>query len=236
MKKNISIIIPTLNEEKFIGETIRFLRRHGNAQLFEIIVVDGGSSDNTINFAKNEGAVVLSSPQKGRALQMNLGAQHSQQEILYFMHADTIPPETYIADIINALSNGVKMGCFRYKFDSPRLILRFNAFFTRFSFLFCQGGDKTFFISRDIFFEMGGYDSEHIIMEEYDFLRRAKRSGYELAVLPCTCTVSARKYENNSWIRVQIANLVVYNLWVWSMAKPQKLQFLYKYLLGGSAR
>ncbi|TAK49601.1 MAG: hypothetical protein EPO28_00540 [Saprospiraceae bacterium] len=59
----------------------------------------------------------------------------------------------------------------------------------------------------------GGYDLSFAV--GYDFQRRAKRAGYDFGVLPCKCTVSARKYERNSWLRAQIANLVACNLWPW---------------------
>jgi rSAM/selenodomain-associated transferase 2 len=228
----LSIIIPTLNEAQHIGKTVRYLLQHGGENLREIIVVDGGSTDDTALLAKAAGAEVVRSPQKGRAAQMNFGAQHSRGEVLYFVHADTIPPETYMPDIAKALSNGILMGCFRYKFDSDKWMLRLNAFFTRFSFLVCQGGDKTFFIRRETFFALGGYDPGHVIMEEYEFLRRAKKAGYPISVLPCDCLVSARKYEKNSWLRVQIANFIVYNLWAWGRVQPCRLQRIYRGLLG----
>ena len=65
----------------------------------------------------------------------------------------------------------------------------------------------------------------------YDFLRRAKRAGYDFAMLPCKYTVSARKYERNSWLRVQIANLVAYNLWSWGLAGPQRVKEVYGRML-----
>ena len=228
----ISVIIPALNEEHGISRTIQHLRWYGGDDLLEVLVVDGGSSDNTTRAAESAGAKVLISPEKGRAAQMNFGAQQSKGDVLYFVHADTIPPETFAAEIFNALSEkDVHMGCFSYRFESPSLMLRINSFFTRLPFMFCQGGDKTFFIKRSLFFELGAYDLKHVIMEEYDFLRRARKSGYKLAVLPQKCIVSARKYENNSWLRVQLANLVVYNLWSWNLARPEKLKVMYRKML-----
>lgn len=228
----ISVIIPALNEEKGIGRTVQHLRRFGGNDLLEVLVIDGGSTDNTVRAAGAAGATVLSSPEKGRSAQMNFGARQSKGDILYFVHADTIPPETYTGEIFKALSDSdTHMGCFSYRFESPSLMLRINSFFTRLPFMFCQGGDKTFFIRRSVFFDLGAYDLKHVIMEEYDFLRRARKSGYKLAVLPQKCLVSARKYENNSWLRVQLANLVVYNLWSWNLARPEKLKVFYRRML-----
>lgn len=228
----ISVIIPALNEEKGIERTVQHLRWFGSDDLLEILVIDGGSTDNTVRAAASAGATVLVSPEKGRAAQMNFGAKQSKGEVLYFVHADTIPPETFAGEILKALSgNEVDMGCFSYRFESPSLMLRINSFFTRLPFMFCQGGDKTFFIKRSLFFELGAYDLKHVIMEEYDFLRRARKAGYKLAVLPQKCLVSARKYENNSWLRVQLANMVVYNLWSWNLAHPEQLKVVYRRML-----
>jgi len=65
----------------------------------------------------------------------------------------------------------------------------------------------------------------------YDFLRRAKRAGYDFGVLPCKCTVSARKKERNGWLRAQIANLVACNLWSWGLAAPQRVREVYGRML-----
>ena len=150
---------------------------------------------------------------------------------MYFVHADTLPPPTFAIDLVEALSHGWQMGNFQYSFDSQRPLLRLNAFFTRFRWFFTQGGDRTFFILRRTYFELGGYDPSCVLMEEYDFLRRARKAGYNFIVLPGRCLVSARKYEQNSWLRVQIANLIAYNLWARGRMEPHRLRALYYRIL-----
>jgi rSAM/selenodomain-associated transferase 2 len=226
-----SIIIPTLNEAENITELILHLRLHGGDAVSEIIVADGGSTDGTPELAANQGAVVIPCD-KGRALQMNAGAKAATSNILYFVHADTRPPVDFLTHIERALVAGWPMGCFRYKFDSPNLMMRINSWFTRFYFMFCQGGDKTFFIKRELFWQMGGYDERYVIMEEYDFLRRAKRAGFSFYIMPASGIVSARKYEGRSWLRVQLANLVVFNAWQWNLVQPERLKILYREMLG----
>lgn len=227
----ISVIIPTLNEEGRIGKTVRFLLQNGAESVCEVIVVDGGSSDATVNEANAAGARVLLASEKGRARQMNYGASQSRGEVLYFVHADTLPPATFARDIIQALTEGWQSGSFRYRFDSQKYMLRINSFFTRFPWLFCQGGDKTYFILQQTFQSLGGYDPHHVVMEEYDFLRRARKAGISYKVLPVQAVVSARKYDNNSWLRVQMANLIVFNLWAYGLVPPQKLKLWYLQML-----
>ena len=227
----ISIIIPTLNEARSIGQTVRFLLRHGGAQVYEVIISDGGSKDATCQLAEEAGAKVIHSPGKGRALQMNFGVEKSAGDVLYFVHADTQPPETFASDIETAMREGWRTGSFQYRFDSNKFMLRINSFFTRFSWLFCQGGDKTYFIRKSDFLALGGYDPDHVVMEEYDFLRRAKKEGLNYLIVPRQAIVSARKYDQNSWLRVQIANFVVFNLWAWGLAQPQTLRSLYVRML-----
>jgi rSAM/selenodomain-associated transferase 2 len=227
----ISIIIPTYNEAQYIARTVTYLRAHADMQVVEILIADGGSTDDTPRLARDAGAEVIHCPEKGRAHQMNYGASKSRGDLLYFVHADTLPPMTFVADILSACAEGHQLGNFCYRFDSRSRLLRFNAAFTTLPYMFCQGGDKTLFVRRELFFSLGGYDTYYVIMEEYDFLRRAKKVGHQWVVIHRPCLVSARKYEKNSWLRVQIANIVVFNLWSLGLAKPLTLKKIYARLL-----
>lgn len=221
----LSVIIPTKNEAPHIGPLIQYLRTHGGALVAEIIVVDANSTDQTGDLAQASGAHVIWSNTSSRAAQMNLGAQAAKSQVLYFVHADTIPPVSFARNIQQALSKGSVMGCFRYAFDSPLRILKFNAYFVRFKWLWCQGGDKTFFIKRAVFEEFDGYDARFVVMEEYDFLRKALKK-YSLEILPQNVLVSARKYEQNSWLRVQLANLGAFAMFRWG-AEPATIKRFY---------
>jgi rSAM/selenodomain-associated transferase 2 len=227
---SISIIIPVLNESAIIGQRIRQLLDDSQGQVHELLVIDGGSKDNTVELAEAAGARVLHCPISSRAAQMNLGAAAATGNVLYFIHADTQPPATFVSDIKQALQTGIDMGCYRYRFDSARWLLKVNASFTRFHWLWCQGGDKTFFILKTTFEALEGYCERHIIMEEYDFLRRARQAGYTFRVLPQYALVSARKYEKKSWLRVQLANIIAFNYWHWG-ASPNDVRRVYAYLL-----
>ena len=135
MKSNnptISIIIPVLNEEDHIGDLISYIHKNSTSEnISEILVVDGESDDNTITVAKSVGALVLNS-EKGRAKQMNFGANKAKGDILYFLHADTLPPRNFDQHIINAIIINNEAGCFQMKFDSDNWLLRFFAGFTKY--------------------------------------------------------------------------------------------------------
>jgi rSAM/selenodomain-associated transferase 2 len=227
----ISVVIPTLNEAEHIVDLIQYLQLNGEGAVEEICICDGGSTDDTVALAEAAGAKVLSTG-RGRSIQMNAGAAQAIGQVLYFVHADTVPPRQFVAAIKSALQEGWPMGCFRYRFKSDHWMLRINAWFTRFDWLFCQGGDKTFFITRHHFEALNGYDPRLPIMEEYDFLRRAAQRGWPFVVLKEEVLVSARKYEGRTWLTVQVANLVVFNLWRFRVVAPQRLPGIYRRLLG----
>ena len=153
----ISVIIPTYNEEEQIRNTIRQLwaNDHSN-QIGEIIVSDGGSSDDTLAIARSEGVSALLSPKKGRSAQMNYGASRATQGILFFLHADTTPPADFTADISEAVLEGFDAGCYRLCFDHPHWFLRANCWFTRFDVNAFHYGDQSLFIKRDLFEKLNG--------------------------------------------------------------------------------
>lgn len=201
----ISIIIPVYNEANSIGPLITYLKINGGVFLHEIIVSDGNSTDETASIAIEKGAIVAFSPQKGRSAQMNYAASLATGDIFYFIHADTLPPEIFASDIVKAVHEKYDLGRYRTKFDSPNLMLKLNAWFTRFDWFMCMGGDQTLFVTRKLFEQSGGFKNEMLIMEEYEFCERARKTG-RYKIFSKSALVSARKYINRSWFKVQKAN------------------------------
>lgn len=225
----ISVIIPALNEEKNIGGLVNYLFSIPHqTYLHEVIVVDGGSQDRTTQEAQKAGAFVLESP-KGRAIQMNLGADRARGNILYFVHADVIPPRSCFGDIMDALKQGNVMGCFSYDFASSSSLLKINAYFTQFDSMTTGGGDQTFFIPKAHFQHLGRFKENLPIMEDFDFIWRAKKH-HPLHIVKKRALVSARKYEKNSYLKVQLVNGLVLTLFRRGYC-PFKLARLYKRLL-----
>lgn len=227
----ISVIIPTLNEESNIGQQIkRFLSMPRQDLLCEVLVVDAGSQDNTLEVAQRAGAKVLVSPYKGRAAQMNYGARQALGSILYFVHADVRPPASCLEDIVKALDDKAQLGCFAYYFDSKSPLLKINAWFTGFDWMANGGGDQTLFLPKACFWKLGGFDEQLPIMEDFDFVWRAKKKQYDLQLVKSRAIVSARKYEKNSYLKVQLVNAITFLAFRWGYS-PQKLAKWYRKML-----
>ena len=225
----LSIIIPTYNEAESIGKLIRYLKQHIGSAEVDIIVSDGGSEDRTREKAAEAGAKAVLSRGKGRAAQMNYGASIATGDVFYFVHADCYPPKTFVTDIQNALAEGFDLGRYRTKFDSPKNILKINAWFTRFDFFICMGGDQTLFIKRKLFESCKGFKEDMRIMEEFEFCQRARQVG-KYKIIQKSVLVSARKYDTNSWLRVQLANSKVVRMYK-KGASQQDMLDTYKRML-----
>ncbi|PCJ98829.1 MAG: glycosyl transferase family 2 [Flavobacteriaceae bacterium] len=205
MKRNeqtISVIIPVLNEEATIGSLISHLRTHSlKTNISEILVIDGGSCDNTIAIATQQKVTVLSS-KKGRPIQMNLGAKHAKGSILYFLHADTLPPKSFDEHIIKAIEKGHDSGCFRMRFDTNNVLLKFFASLTKINHRVCRGGDQSLYVKSTLFKQMKGFNEAYLIYEDSEFIRRLYQIT-NFTVLPQRVVTSARKYRRNGTLRLQ---------------------------------
>jgi len=226
MQPLISIIIPTFDEEKNLGKLLERIKAYSPSENIEILVADGGSNDLTYNIAEAWEATVFKSPLKGRAYQMNYAAAKARGRTLYFVHADTMPPKSFFSDVISALDKGYRAGCFRFLFDGGPWLLRINAFCTRFKGLPFRGGDQTLFIDKSLFDSLGGYDETYVIMEEYDLIRRVERENV-FHIIPKNVLVSARKYDDNSYLRVTFANYLAMKMFLHS-EKPEKIAVTYR--------
>lgn len=208
----LSIIIPTYNEAENIEETILHLQGGLKDKSAEIIVTDGGSEDDTLDKARALGVDTYTSPVKGRAGQMNYGVSQSSGDVFYFVHADSKPPLSFFNDIATAIQQEYNCGGFRFKFDSNRLILIINNFLTHINWIYCRGGDQSIFCTKELFFTVGKFKEDMLIMEDYDFLKKIRRKG-NFRLIPKSTLVSARKYYTNSWLRVMRANIKVVSMY-----------------------
>lgn len=188
----VSVIVPVLNEEGGIGET---LRRARQPRVREIIVVDGGSTDQTRDVAQALADRVLSAP-RGRAAQMNAGAERANGDILLFLHADTLVPEGFAAAVAAACkAPGVVGGRFDVDLTPSTPLLRLTGELMNWRSRLSRiaTGDQAMFVRRDVFERMGGY-ANIPLMEDVELSRRLKGAG-RIACLRQRVTVSARRWQ-----------------------------------------
>lgn len=191
MRESISVIIPALNEAQRIGPAIERLDDSG---VQEVIVVDGGSSDSTVEIASSMGAVVLSE-NANRGRQQNTGAQRATGEILLFLHADTILPAGFPDQVRSTLARpGVSAGAFRFRLGAPgwefRLVERIVALRCRLFRL--PYGDQAIFVSTEMF-ERAGRFADLPIMEDFDLIRRLRKLG-RVELAEGAAVTSARRW------------------------------------------
>lgn len=207
----ISVIIPTLNEQDHIADTIRYLRRNHNSDLIaEIIICDGGSSDPTVQEARNAGADrVVISDKKGRSAQMNYGASFAKGKILYFLHADTLPPADFAIRIANAHKDGFQAGSFTLSFDHEHWFLKANCWFTRFDINSFRFGDQSLFINAGVFKQSGGFCEKHWVLEDQEIITRIKAIS-KFTVLQKPVITAARRYLINGIYKTQGVFFLIY--------------------------
>jgi rSAM/selenodomain-associated transferase 2 len=197
-----SIIIPTLNEEEFLPRVLTNLQKF--REEIEIIISDGGSTDNTIKIAENLGAKVCSS-KKGKGMQMNRAVQSSNGEVLIFLHADTFLPDDALHLINKYFFNGkIDIATFKMKFDSENLLMKIYSWFTRFDSIFTTFGDQVIVVRRNFFNELGGFPNLPIF-EDVEFFRKARKSK-TIYKLQSFATTSARRFEKRGILKTQLLN------------------------------
>lgn len=218
----ISVIIPTLNEAATLGPTLR--RLQVQAEPFEVLVVDGNSEDETRERARSRGATVLRAP-RGRATQMNHGAEHSTGDVLLFLHADTLLPRNGLSLIRQALDDpSATSGIFRLQFDDPTPLLRFYAWCTRWPWIRLCFGDRGQFARRSAFEAVGGFP-EWPLFEDLELAARLHDHG-GFRFLDAAVTTSARRFHRHGPVRQQLRNLYLWSHYMWGTT-PERVAHLY---------
>jgi rSAM/selenodomain-associated transferase 2 len=194
----ISVIIPALNEQTTIASVLKNIVSLDGIE--EVIVVDGGSTDNTPLIAAGY-ARVVHSPQ-GRARQMNAGAAAAKGDVLLFLHADTLLPVEAATVIKQCLANPkVIGGRFRVRLDNTGWRFRMVGWSINMRDRLIKGftGDQAIFVRHEIFEKLGGYP-DIPLMEDLELGRRMCRAGKVVQLKECV-TTSARRWKNNGVIR-----------------------------------
>ena len=207
----ISIIIPSYNEEKTIRNTINYVFKHATPYkkfLKEVIVVDGGSTDRTIDEAEKTGATIMVGPRKGRASQLNYGAQQATGKILYFLQAHSLPPENFISEIVKAHSKGYSGGTFSLAFDYTHWLLSALSWITN-NATWIYLSDQSLFVTKDLFDKAGGFREDHLVMANQEIIRRLKRYT-NFVVMKASTITSAAKFLRYGVFRTQAIQGLAY--------------------------
>ena len=206
----ISIIIPVFNEEIFLPKLIDYLLKIQNPEFTnEIIVVDSGSEDKTLEVLETYSKIIILKSKKSRAIQMNIGAKQATSEILYFLHCDTFPPINFDSKIVNQVQNGNLSGCFKMKFDNNHFILKVSQWFTKFNFQAFRGGDQSLFVEKQLFEKLNGFNENLIIYEDNELISRLYKNS-KFVVIQKTITTSARKYLKNGIWKLQFHFMMIH--------------------------
>ena len=209
--KEISIIIPTLNEEKTISQCLETVV---NIPGIEIIVSDGGSTDSTVEIAGQHSDVKVVRSQAGRSIQMNNGAACARGEILLFLHADCILPREDVLKIRQIFDSGKFVGgAFQIRLLSDKFTYRWLEMGINFrSKAFkLPYGDQGLFVKRSIFEKLGGF-REMPVCEDLDFVYRLRRKYGEIAILNGRISSSVRTWKNRGIFRTSFRNqLLLYS-------------------------
>ena len=203
----LSIIIPVLNEATIIRSLLLQLR---NDVGIEIIVVDGGSQDNTVELVKLAGVKCILAPKTGRANQMNIGAAIATGDILLFLHADTQLPSDYLKIIKATLAQPKAIaGAFELAIDGNNWSLRLVEILVEWRSHWCSlpYGDQAIFVRRNIFEEIGGF-ANLPIMEDFELIQRLKKQG-RIAIAPAAVLTSSRRWQKLGIFKTTLINQLI---------------------------
>ena len=125
---------------------------------------------------------------------MNKGARAAKADILYFLHADSLPPLEFDSEIVKAINEGSNAGCFQMRFDKDHWWLNLMGHFTRLNHISCRGGDQSLFVRREVFEKLQGFDETYKVYEDNEFIKRLYKHG-KFRVVKKWITTSARLYE-----------------------------------------
>jgi rSAM/selenodomain-associated transferase 2 len=201
----ISVIIPTLGEADTVPRLIRDLLGQG---FDEVIIADASLNDFTVNAATQAGAKCLANIKRGRGHQMNVAAGTATEEILFFLHADSILPSGVYEAIKLALEQpNVVAGSFRLTFDRHHPLLWFYAKCSALNLSIATYGDQGLFVRAATFLQIGGY-GEMALLEDFEIQRRLRPLGC-FVKLPIAIVTSARRFVRRGIFVQQLLNIVI---------------------------
>ena len=223
-----SIIIPVFHEAENINPLLNHLNTRESTANYEIIVIDGSSTNDTIK-AISDKKVISTSSKKGRACQMNAGANKAKGQILLFLHADTFLPKNVFSIINKEFSqNNFVVGVFSLKIDSKKILFRLLTKFInlRSKLTRVPYGDQVIFVKSDFFKKIGGFKGIEI-MEDIEFMRRIKKLNVPIVIVPEKVYTSPRRWGKEGILRCTFRNWMIRLLYYLGI-HPKKIVKYYK--------
>lgn len=219
----ISVVIPTLNEELSIAETLEAVSELQN--ISEVIIVDGGSEDKTIEIAESFGARIIKA-KRGRGSQLDAGAREATGACLWFLHADTLPPNDADKEILTALQDETIVGGnFEIRFDGETRAAKILTWlYPKLRLLGLCYGDSAFFVRRKFYEKSGGFP-DLPLFEDVEFYKRLKKHG-RFIHLKSFVTSSSRRFEKRSFA-LTFARWTLFQGLYWIGVSPEILAKYY---------
>jgi rSAM/selenodomain-associated transferase 2 len=216
---NIAVVIPALNEASTIERVVASaMGPEGGAtahlvNVVDVVVVDGGSEDETQTRAISAGARILNT-QRGRARQLQVGIEATKSDVVLLLHADTCLPPGWATAVLGALDDPrVVGGAFRLKFEERSTRIRLVEWMARMRIAALEFpfGDQAIFVRRAVLDAVGGI-ADVPVMEDVDLVHAMKQHG-RLALLPDCATTSARRYLDRGVLRTSVTHFFAFTAW-----------------------
>lgn len=211
LMSDLSVIIPTLNEAEALPPLLQQLQQQQGIKL-QVVVADGGSTDDTRQLARAAGATIVKTKQAGRGRQLNAGADSASSDWLLFLHADsTFTSNTQLAEALKQLTTEIHTaghsrvaGHFSLEFghadDPEKFAYRYTAAKTHLNRINTTNGDQGFLLNKAFFAELGGFDESMGFLEDQRLAETIRERGYWIT-LTSTLITSARRFETEGFAR-----------------------------------
>ncbi len=227
-KPSVSVVVPVINEAERINGLIEHLRSLDLSESIEIIVVDGDPAGSTIKAVADDDVIVALSD-KGRARQMNRGAQLARGEAIMFLHADTQLPRNALKAVRSVLEHDdCVAGAFDLAVNTKNVIIQFFAAVSNFRNRLTRVpfGDQAIFLRHDYFNDIGGF-KDIPFLEDVEMMRRIRKRGDRIRILPERVSSSARRWEKEGLAFCMLRNVFVLALFHLGVS-PQRLTRFYR--------